>query len=1108
MRSVRSCPNATASALSLQPRQRRRVWLSKNTGHASVVHLDGKCAHPLTIVRAVSHIECPPTLENTEMEHGRPISHGMRSTKPVSWRRAVTATVVALGLAAGSLRASAQTGSGIVTGHVTDAGAGLPIRGASVRIVGTQLGTQSGDDGQYTIRGVKPGIVNVQVNHIGYEVKHAPVTVTDGGTVTFNVALAQAAFSLAEVVTTVTGTQSKAELSNTIATIDVASHISEMPVTTTGQLLSGRASGVQVQSGGAVGSGSRIRIRGQSSLSLTNDPLVYVDGIRVNASSSNGLIGTGGNTTSALDNIAPEEIETIDVIKGPAAATLYGTQAANGVIVITTKNGKAGSTRWNAFSENGTLYNPYKGSYSDLWVAFDTNQRDAKGTAKVCTLLASAAHTCQIDSVFHNNVLNDPVLTPLQHGNRAQYGLQVSGGSDKLQYFLSGDTQHEQGPYKMPQIEIDRLMAERHTTIGDDQIYPNAAKKVNLRANLTTQLSPKADVAVSIGFIDSDIRNPTNEDTQGGVIVDALAGTARTDLKDARGVALLGYRSFPMGDVMSRVNTENVNRFINSLNARYYPASWLNTRLNLGYDYSAGNATSLVRFNQGQYGATERTGSVSNVRGETDVYTVDAGATATVSPHGNFNTKSSVGVQYFHNFNATTSASGVGLPPGATTTGAGAVRSNSQSTTESVNLGVYGEEVLSYADRVFLTGGLRYDANSAFGQNFSGVYYPKVGLSWLASEQGWFPKGDLVNSFRLRATYGASGVQPGTVSALRYFTPVGANVLGTEQPAVTLGALGNSDLRPEYSGEFETGFDMTAFKNKTSIELTYYNKKTKDALISAPVSPSLGGDISSRLENLGSIRNQGLELTLNNKLIDNNQVGLEFLVVASTNKNEILTLGQGILPVYTGNLSTQYNAPGYPLYGLWSKTYTYADANGDGIIVPSEMKISDTASFKGPSFPTHELTLSPRLELLRRKLAISAQFDHKDGLTKYYGVLRNGCQGGASCRGLYDPTTPLDQQAATVATSSYGVYGGLMYNGEFTRFRELAVSYQLPDAFAKRLRSSRATIIGTGRNLAVWTSYPGVDPEEGVGSGDQRGNEEFFGTPPLRYFTIRLNFNF
>jgi len=261
---------------------------------------------------------------------------------PGAVRRASSIALAALAVLGSAPRLHAQASSGSIVGRVTDAVAGTPLVGVSIRVTGTQIGAQTAEDGRFTIRGVAVGTVDLQVNRIGYEVKRVSATVTAGGTATVNVTLAQAAFSLAEVVTTVTGTQSKAEISNTVATIDVASKIPEAAITSTGQLLSGRASGVQVLSSGTVGAGSRIRIRGQSSLSLGNDPIVYVDGVRVDGGSSN-VIGTGGTQESALDNINPEEIETIDIIKGPAAATLYGTQAANGVILITTK--RAASAR-------------------------------------------------------------------------------------------------------------------------------------------------------------------------------------------------------------------------------------------------------------------------------------------------------------------------------------------------------------------------------------------------------------------------------------------------------------------------------------------------------------------------------------------------------------------------------------------------------------------------------------------------------------------------------------------------------------------------------------------------------------------------------------------
>jgi len=478
----------------------------------------------------------------------------VRTAAPPPW---ITLALAAVGIAglAGTASAQGAGATGTITGRVTEAVTSTPLGSASIRVTGTQIGAQTGPDGRYTIRGAKAGVVDLQVTHIGYQAKHVNVTVTAGASVTSDVELTQAPFSLAAVVTTVTGVQSKVEISNTVSSIDVASKIIEAPVTTTGELISGRAAGVQVISSGAVGSGSRIRIRGQSSLSLSNDPIVYVDGVRVDGKTGDNGINTGGTTASAFDNINPEEIESIDVIKGPAAATLYGTQAANGVIVVTTKRGRVGSPHYTVWTENGTLSDPHKGSYPDLWVSFDR-----RTGLKTCTLVQQASGSCIIDSTYHNNVLNEPDLTPLATGNRSQYGMQISGGADRLQFFVSGDQEHTQGPYKMPGREITRLMTERGSTIGDDQIYPNAEKKVSLRTNLNTQLTPKVNLSVSIGYVDNDNRQPQNEDNSDGLMVAAIGGSARTDLKDARGLPLLGYRSFPIGDIFAQVTTQNINR--------------------------------------------------------------------------------------------------------------------------------------------------------------------------------------------------------------------------------------------------------------------------------------------------------------------------------------------------------------------------------------------------------------------------------------------------------------------------------------------------------------------------------------------------------------------
>jgi TonB-linked SusC/RagA family outer membrane protein len=1006
------------------------------------------------------------------------------------------AAVAALAIVVGRVSASAQANTGTITGRVTDAGSGAALTSANVRVTGTPIGAQTDADGKYTIRGITPGAHDIQVNRIGYEAKHISLTVAAGQTVTTNVTLSQAAFSLATVVSTVTGATSKVELSNTVATVDVASKVDETSAHSLGEMLGGQAAGVQVISSGAAGSGSRIRIRGRNSLSLDNAPVVYIDGVKVNSEA--------GNRTSRFDDINPEEIETIDILKGPAAATLYGTQAANGVIIVTTKKGKAGSTRLSVFSEAGVSEFPQAGHFRDIWEGFDNS---TSGQHNKCVLVEQAQGKCQIDSLYHGNLLNEPDYSPIIKGNSKDAGLQVSGGSDRAQYFVSGEYNSVMGPYKMPAPEIARLQDLRGQAVPDNQVYPNADRKINLRTNIASQLGSKADFTVSVGYLNRADRQPPNEGSPQGIMVDAMAGLAATDTKDAQGVPLHGGRIYPMGDIFSQNNFSNVSRYTTSLSARLYPLPWLNMRANVGYDYTGSHDNSGTYFGQGPVG-NGRNGTVNDSRTENNIYTVDLGATATNNLWRSFGSKLSVGTQAYRTFKQSTTATGEQLPPGATMVAAAATRSAGGTTSESVTIGNYVEEVLSYADQLYLTGAVRYDGNSAFGKNFKGVFYPKLGASWLVSQTGWFPQSNTLSSLRLRLTYGTSGVQPDGNDATRYYTSTTGTVLGADLPGVSLQAVGNAALKPEFSAEYEGGFDATLFNNHSTLELTYFNHHTSDAIISRPLAPSLAG-IGSARANLGSVRNSGFEYTLNNRIIDNSNVGFDIQLTGSDTHNEIVTLGEGVTPVTTGDRDTQYSAPGYPLFGYWGHTYTYNDANNDRIIVPNEMTISDTAVFIGASYPTIELALNPRLELLHRKLAISAQFDHKEGLNKFNDTMRHQCSGGGqNCRALYDINVGLAAQAAAQLDNNFNYYTGQYENGKFTRLREVAVSYQLPDMVTRRLHSSRALLVVAGRNLHVWTPYTGFDPEATVGNTDSQGNEEYFSTPPLRFFTVRLNLTF
>ena len=363
-----------------------------------------------------------------------------------------------------------------------------------------------------------------------------------------------------------TGAQKKAEIANTVASVDIATKATG----DVGQLA--RPAALRAGGGRADHFGRR---RGRriahphpraSSLSLGNAPVVYVDGIKVNSDGDDG----SATRSSRFDDINPDEIETIDILKGPAAATLYGTEAANGVINITTKKGKAGIDPLGVLRRKLGVERPGCGPLSR---PLDFLPEERERHADAVPVDAGRRGHLSYRYTYHGNVLNKPGLTPLVNGGVNKFGAQVSGGSERNQYFVSGEYNHELGPYKMPQAEISRLEKERGAAVPYNEIFPNADARANLRANLSTQLGSKADFNISSGYLARANRQPQNEDNSVGLMVDALGGLARTDLKELRGrqLALNGYRSYPMGDVLATERNENINRFTQAVNARYYP---------------------------------------------------------------------------------------------------------------------------------------------------------------------------------------------------------------------------------------------------------------------------------------------------------------------------------------------------------------------------------------------------------------------------------------------------------------------------------------------------------------------------------------------------------
>jgi TonB-linked SusC/RagA family outer membrane protein len=999
--------------------------------------------------------------------------------------------LLAFALIAGDLSAQA---AGRITGRVTDKAGGAPLQGAQVRIEGTNFGAMTGADGRYTIARVAPGAYQLRVIRIGYQTALASATVKAGDAATADFVLIKAPFQLEAMVTTATGQQLTRELGNAIAKVDVSKIVAEQPITAMQDVLNGRVAGVSMlASSGTVGGGARVRIRGISSASLSNEPLILVDGVRMESGSPalGGTLGIGGGRPSFLNNLNPEEIESIEVVKGPSAATLYGTQAANGVIVVTTKKGRAGPSKWTVFSESGRSYDP--ASYPGVYYS---DGKAPNGSARPCLQWQAAQGACTVTQTYTKNFLEDPAFTPIGVGQRRQVGAQVTGGTDAARYFISADWEKENGLLRMPGNEIDSLYKERGvTSIPENQRIPNQLDKRNLRVNLGVQLAPNADLSINSGFMNAWNLLPQTGDNIQGVIGSALFGNPNPALANQWGFA-------PPSQGFSKSVSRSTNQFINSAVAGWRPTGWLSLRSTVGLDWMAYDNEARIANGQGCASCgIERQGTRTIDKWINARYTVDLNATSTFNLPWSLNSKTAVGVQWNRDrLNGSLSTSQI-LPPGGSTIDAGAQKTSGESTIETKSLGLYLEETLGWKDQLFLTGALRQDRNSAFGTNFGTILYPKATISWVALEN---QNARWINQLRPRVAFGQSGQQPTATAAITFLSPATSTVFGTgDRPAVTFGALGNEGIKPERSSETEMGFDFTGWRNRVSVQATYYTKTTTDALVNRPLPGSLGAG-ASRIENVGVVTNKGAELSLNVRAVDGDKFRWDVGIEASENNNKLVSLAPGIPPLTGFGFQ---NRPGYPLFGLWwPKLVSFADANNNQTIEPNEVVVTDTAVFIGATIPVRSISLSNSIGLFNDKLRINGLLDYRSGFVSHNVNGLFQCAFRQNCAALHVKGYDLLEQAKAVAgPRAFGAYGE---QADFLRLREFSMQYTLPKAVARALRASGANAQLTGRNLWTWTKeFTAWDPENNT-QGSDGPNYNFVQQAQPRQFFVRLNLTF
>ena len=1021
------------------------------------------------------------TVGHSISSRSRAARTGLRRLTRLAW----TATIVALTQLTNVAALHAQDNS--VAGSVRASGTNEPLRGAQISVVGGSQRAVSDERGQFRLTGLSGTNVTLDVRRIGYRDQHVAVRV---GQTDLVVAMTVNPAALEAVVVTGTpGAQEKREIGNAVTTVDAASVVQVAPIPSMQSLLNGRAPGLVVMpTSGAVGTGSQVRIRGISSFSLGNNPLLYIDGIRVDNAAATGPANQafGSSSISRLNDINPEDIQSIEVLKGPSAATLYGTEASNGVINVITKHGSTGAAHWSVVARQGVNY------LQDWRSRFPTNY----GMDPVSKTIVAVS----LDSLIAAN--GGDIF---RSGHHQETELSVSGSQNIFNYYASGNLLESQG------AEPNNF--ERH--------YSG-------RVNVGIAPSPKIHVTAEMGYV----TGPTDlsaEAGYGGRVYTTLLATPTTYGTWHHGF----YSGVPVQYDSVYKMWQDLDRFTANATIENTPTDWFRHRLTLGLDKTNEGNNYLFPRNDNLNQYSSFSGDALGYREldqNTITYrTIDYAANATWNVRPTIRSVTSGGAQYYHDATNSLGAWGSVFPfPGLQSVNATTQdKGQSQDFFDDATLGYYVQEELGWRERLFLTGAVRWDNSSAFGANVNKVVYPKYSLSYVASDEGYWRNNawlSHVNSFRVRAAYGEAGKAPGTYDALRTFSPVSGP---GDSPAVTPLSIGNPNLGPERGKEYELGFDAGLWNDRVTYELTRYHKRTTDAILFQQLAPSIGFSGTEPF-NAGAILNTGWENALHVSAYRSDRLDWDFVFNYATNDNTVQSLVGGQAFVSAG--TNLRHTVGYPAFGWWNYQLLSAQVDQNGVGIKSTMQCADgkggvtpcydaTGKFIAPvvylgrSVPPVEGSGSTTITFLKN-FSLYTSIDFQNGGKKLDGNTRVRCQFfGGRCPENFPQAFPagsLDPVREAEVNSNQQFIDFYITQDNFAKWRELTLTYTLPDRYARLVNASRASLAVSGRNLHTWTNYQGFEPEAMFLGGSRGGNASWEQTtlPQLTTWLVTVNLGF
>jgi TonB-linked SusC/RagA family outer membrane protein len=1072
------------------------------------------------------------------------------------------------------LRAEAQNPVQI-TGRVTDGT--KPVIAANVFIPALNVGTFTGDDGRYRL--VVPAArftagqqVVLTVTSIGFQNATRPVTLQPGATVTEDFQLAIDVLKLEGIVATGQGTtRNRTQLGSVVATV-TSEDILQSREPNVVAALAGKAPGVNVgSSSGEPGAGAYIQIRGAASIVGGTQPLFIVDGTPIDNSTVN--IGTTASIASsnlanqnqvqgvavpnrAMD-INPMDIESIDILKGAAAVAIYGSRAANGVVIIKTKSGVPGTNR----ASLSTTYTVDKVN------AVQTLQRQY-GQGFDLTAIGEVGVDPGVVSwgaqLAPGTPTYDHAREMYQTGRRAETNLTLSGGDERTTYYLSAG-----------------YMNNRGVIVGDNSQYNRATVRLKASHRVVNDLR----IGGNFAYTDSDGEFVQRGSNISGIQLGALRTPPEYNnlpyLDPTTGL----HRSYRLPNPTSVTqgrgydnpfwvahelpNSSQVGRTFGNLSLDYTPFSWLTLQYLIGADYSSDERLSLFPKSSSDF----PTGRL--IRGNIVQFIVDQSLVATGTRTFSENVRGSLtmGINLNQQEFRSNLTEGKNLILGTDATDFAVDKVGDEYRYRVRTDGYFATSQVDLLDQLYLTGTIRFDGSSTFGGDDKRFAYPGVSAAWEFTRSDLFAGQTLLDFGKLRASWGRAGRQPPVFSNVSSFTtgtftdgwvtPNGLESIYRGREGVfSEEDLGNEDIKPEKQTEFETGVDLAFLDRRAGLSVTYFNRKTEDAIIRLPVPPSTG--YFQQFRNAAEFENDGWELTLDLNPIRRSNFSWNIAAQWSKSNSCVTNLAGAehvFLNGFDGGSAVELVAPAggacYSASGVhFGNDFVRFGRgikldSGDSIdaLFPNaragELYIAEDGfpvldpQFRVVGDPTPDWTASIRSTFtLFNNLRISGLIDIKKG-----GDMWNGTRGALVYFGTHESTLawrgagkdtvfpgsgPGAGDVVKLNWATWGTDKGNSFTGPmainiedagYVKLRDISVSYTFStgagilasatpvNSFFDRLGVSSVDVTVSGRNLKTWTDYTGIDPESNLTNQSTGRGIDYFNNPQTRSWVLTFTVN-